>query len=93
LDGPSVRRRVIVSGRVQGVWFRESCRDVAAADSVSGWVRNLSTGAVEVVLEGAEDAVDRVVEWCREGPPRARVDSVDVRAEPPTGEAGFRVRL
>jgi acylphosphatase len=89
----AVRRRVIVSGRVQGVWFRESCRDAAAGGGVNGWVRNLADGTVEVVVEGPEAAVDRMVEWCREGPPRARVDSVDVHAEPPVGESGFRVRL
>jgi acylphosphatase len=87
-----VRRRVVVSGRVQGVWFRESCREQAAALGVSGWVRNLSDGRVEVVLEGAPAAVERVVTWCRHGPERARVDRSEVEAELPVGERGFRVR-
>jgi acylphosphatase len=87
-----VRRRVFVAGRVQGVWFRESCRDQAQATGVAGWVRNLADGRVEVVLEGPPGAVDEVLEWCRRGPRRARVDRVDVADEAPVGEQGFRVR-
>ncbi|MGH9032569.1 MAG: acylphosphatase [Acidimicrobiia bacterium] len=87
-----VRRRVLVAGRVQGVWFRESARDQATAVGVEGWVRNLGDGRVELVLEGPEAAVDRMVAWCRAGPPRARVDGVEVVAEVPVGERGFRVR-
>jgi acylphosphatase len=87
-----VRRGVSVAGRVQGVWFRESCRDRALAAGVAGWVRNLDDGRVEVVLEGPPAAVDEVVAWCRQGPPRARVDRVDVVDEEPVGERGFRVR-
>jgi acylphosphatase len=82
----------LVSGRVQGVWFRESCREQAVAAHVSGWVRNLSDGRVEVVLEGAPAAVGRVLRWCRAGTGRARVDGVEVLDETPVGEAGFRVR-
>lgn len=91
-SGPTVRRRVHVAGRVQGVWFRESCRDRAVAVGVSGWVRNLGDGRVEGVLEGPPAAVDEVVAWCRQGPARARVDRVDVVDEMPVGERGFRVR-
>jgi acylphosphatase len=87
-----VRRRVLVAGRVQGVWFRESCRDKAQAAGVGGWVRNLADGQVEVVLEGSPGAVDEVLAWCRRGPRRARVDRVDVVDEAPVGEQGFRVR-
>jgi len=87
-----VRRRVLVAGRVQGVWFRESCRDQAQAAGVAGWVRNLADGRVEVVLEGPPNAVDEVLAWCRRGPRRARVDGVDVVDEAPVGERGFRVR-
>ena len=87
-----MRRRVHVAGRVQGVWFRESCRDRALAAGVSGWVRNLGDGRVEVVLEGPAAAVDEVVAWCGRGPPRARVDRVDGVDEEPVGEQGFRVR-
>lgn len=86
-----VRRRVVVGGRVQGVWFRDSCRREARALGVTGWVRNRADGRVEAVLEGPADAVERMVGWCRKGPPRARVETIEVRAEAPTGEAGFRV--
>jgi len=83
---------VLVSGRVQGVWFRESCRDEAQLAGVGGWVRNLGDGRVEVVVEGSPAAVDRVVAWCHQGPRRARVDRVEVVDEAPVGESGFRVR-
>ena len=91
LNAPT-RVRVLVSGRVQGVWFRESCREFARGAGVSGWVRNLSDGRVEAVLEGPPPAVDRVVRWCHDGPSHARVDEVDAQVEEPVGETGFRVR-
>jgi len=87
-----VRRRVWISGRVQGVWFRESCREQADAMKVHGWVRNSVDGRVEAVLEGSDASVERLVAWCREGPRRARIDDVEVTVEEPLGEAGFRVR-
>jgi acylphosphatase len=87
-----VRRRALVSGLVQGVWFRESAREQAGAAGVDGWVRNLADVRVELVLEGPAPAVDRVLAWCREGPRRARVEGLEVVAEPPVGERGFRVR-
>jgi acylphosphatase len=83
---------VYVSGRVQGVWFRESCREEAQFAGVDGWVRNLGDGRVEVVLEGPRAAVERVLAWCRRGPRRARIDHVEVVDETPVGESGFRVR-
>ena len=92
MSGGTIRRRVCVSGRVQGVWFRESCRDQALAGGVAGWVRNLADGRVEVVLEGPPAAVDEVVAWCRRGPRRARVDGIEVVDEAAVGEQGFRVR-
>ena len=88
----TVRTRVFVSGRVQGVWFRESCREQAVAAGVSGWVRNLADGRVEAVFEGPEAAVERVVRWCHDGPRHARVDRVETQTEQPVGESGFRVR-
>jgi acylphosphatase len=88
----AVRRHLIVAGRVQGVWFRESCRREAVALGVSGWARNLSDGTVEVVLEGPRPAVERVIAWCRAGPERARVDRVDVEVGEAVGERAFRVR-
>jgi acylphosphatase len=86
------RRRVVVQGHVQGVFFRETLRRRAAPASVAGWVRNRADGAVEAVLEGERDAVERLVEFCREGPRGARVDWVDVVAEEPEGLAGFEIR-
>jgi acylphosphatase len=87
-----VRRRVVVSGRVQGVWFRESCREEAVALGVNGWVRNRGDGAVEAAFEGESGAVLAMVAWCRTGPPLAEVTDVEVVDEAPTGEHGFRVR-
>ena len=87
-----VRRRVMVGGRVQGVFFRASCRDRAVAIGVHGWVRNLDDGRVEVVAEGEPDAVDALVAWCRNGPPHALVTEVHVTTEAPEGLTGFRTR-
>jgi len=86
-----VRVRVVVTGRVQGVWFRDSCRDTARRERVAGWVRNRADGAVEAEFEGAPDAVERVVAWCREGPPRARVYTIGVTPVPTTGDPRFRI--
>jgi acylphosphatase len=88
----TVRRRVVVSGRVQGVWFRESCRREADARRVSGWVRNRPDGKVEAVFEGAADDVEALVGWCSIGPIRARVVRVEVIEELAAGESGFAVR-
>jgi acylphosphatase len=88
----TVRFRVVVSGSVQGVWFRESCRREAEARGVAGWVANRSDGSVEAVLEGRQPDVAEVVAWCRAGPSRAVVTGVDVAEEQPEGLVGFRVR-
>jgi len=87
-----IRRRVVVSGRVQGVWYRGTCRRVAVANGVAGWVRNLDDGRVEAAFEGPADAVERLVGWAREGPEHAAVTAVDVHDEPPEGLTGFEVR-
>lgn len=87
-----VRYRVVVRGRVQGVWYRESCRRVADGLAVDGWVRNRGDGTVEAVVEGPEAAVEKLLAWMGEGPARAVVVGVDARPEEPLGEAGFRVR-
>jgi acylphosphatase len=89
--GDVVRYRVIVSGRVQGVWYRESCRREAMAAGVGGWIRNNYDGTVEAVVEGPPPAVDRVVDWMRQGPRRAVVAGVDVVPQEPRGESGFVV--
>lgn len=86
------RVRLLVRGRVQGVWFRDSCREEAERLGVAGWARNLPDGSVEVVAEGGGDAVDALVAWCRAGPPQARVTDVEVRTEPPEGLSGFTAR-
>jgi len=80
-----------VSGRVQGVWFRESCRQRAQDAGVAGWACNLDDGRVEVWLEGDRDAVGAVLGWCRSGPSRASVTAVEVLDEPPAGLTGFAV--
>jgi acylphosphatase len=86
-----IRRRVVVHGRVQGVFFRDSTRRLAQQYRVSGWVANRWDGSVEAVFEGDEAAVERLVDFCRRGPRGAQVDSVDVREEEPEGLAGFDV--
>jgi acylphosphatase len=86
------RRHVWISGRVQGVWFRESCREQAHALGVAGWVRNLGDGRVEAVFEGPEAAVERMVVWCGTGPRSADVDTVEITTETVVGESGFTVR-
>jgi len=87
-----VRYRVVVTGRVQGVWFRESCRREAVGRGVAGSVRNRMDGTVEAVFEGPDAAVAEMVAWCRMGPPRADVTGVEVTGEPPAGAVGFQVR-
>ena len=87
----TARRRVVVRGRVQGVFFRDSCRQRAERAGVAGSVRNLDDGGLEAVFEGDEATVARLVEWCSQGPRGARVDSVDVAEEDPRGVSGFSV--
>lgn len=86
-----IRRKVVVHGRVQGVFFRETARGRAVAASVSGWTRNRPDGSVEAVFEGDPDPVERLIEFCRDGPRGARVDWVDVVSEEPEGLSGFSV--
>jgi acylphosphatase len=86
------RRRVIVSGRVQGVFFRDSVHRRAEAGGVTGWVRNTPDGTVEAVFEGDPAVVDELVDFCRRGPSRAEVTSVQVVEEEPEGLSGFQVR-
>ena len=87
-----IRRRVVVHGLVQGVFFRETVRRHALAAGVAGWVRNTREGTVEAVFEGNADAVETLVTLCHEGPRSARVDHVDVTDEPAEGLVGFAVR-
>jgi len=88
-----IRAIVCVSGRVQGVFFRSETQDEAMRHGLTGWVRNLPDGRVEAVFEGEKELVDKLIEFCRRGPPGARVANVEVVWENYTGEfRGFRVR-
>lgn len=87
-----IARRVVVTGRVQGVYFRAQTVEVASALGVHGWVANRSDGAVEAHLEGREAAVMQVIAWMHHGPVRAHVEAIDVSVVPATGVSGFAVR-
>ena len=86
-----IRRRVIVQGFVQGVFFRDSVRRLAAQRGVAGWVRNRPDGSVEAVFEGQADDVEALVEFCRTGPRGAHVESLEVVEEGPRDEHGFAI--
>lgn len=87
------RVHLFASGRVQGVWYRQGTAERARELGLAGWVRNLEDGRVEAVIEGEEGPLSQLVEYCREGPPLARVERLAVSEEPPTGEfAGFEAR-
>jgi acylphosphatase len=87
-----IRRRVIVHGRVQGVFFRDTARRLAAQRGVVGWARNVPDGTLEAVFEGEPEAVERLVTFCREGPRGAVVERVEVVDEEPEGLSGFSIR-
>ncbi|HVD65889.1 MAG TPA: acylphosphatase [Gaiellaceae bacterium] len=87
-----MRRRVVISGRVQGVFFRDSLRRLAEERGVAGWARNTPEGTVEAVFEGDPDDVERLVSFARRGPRDARVDDVRVLEEAAEGLAGFSIR-
>ena len=88
----AVRKRVVVRGRVQGVFFRDAAQRRASSRGVAGWVTNRSDGAVEAVFEGDPDAVDSLVEFMRKGPRSAEVSDVEVSDEDPEGLSSFDVR-
>jgi acylphosphatase len=88
----AVRKRVVVHGRVQGVFFRDSARERARSRGLAGWVSNRPDGAVEAVFEGEPEAVESLVRFCQGGPRGADVDHVDVSDEEPEGLLGFEVR-
>ena len=86
------RVRILISGRVQGVGFRASARDRAHQIGIDGWARNLADGRVEMVAEGAPDAIDAFLGWCAHGPQGARVTGVEIEDQEPAFEAGgFRI--
>jgi acylphosphatase len=80
------RAHLFISGLVQGVFFRDSLRREALQTGVTGWVRNRMDGRVEALMEGEQEEIQRLVEWCKIGPPAAEVDNVEVKFAAPTGE-------
>jgi acylphosphatase len=87
-----IRRRVVVHGRVQGVFFRDTARRMAQSRGLAGWVRNAPEGTVEAVFEGEAEPVDSLVRWCGQGPRGAVVERVEVTDEAPEGLTEFRIR-
>lgn len=92
MSGEAIARRVVVSGRVQGVAFRDATRREAATRAVAGWVRNRPDGTVEAHLEGAPGDVEAMLRFLHRGPPAARVDAVAVEEAPAAGGDGFAIR-
>ena len=87
------RIHIFVTGRVQGVFFRQSTRVIAIKNNVNGWVRNLDDGRVEIIAEGEIQNIDALVDWCKTGPANSRVDEFELSEENPTGEfENFEVR-
>lgn len=87
----TVRRRILVSGRVQGVFYRDSCRREADRIGVGGRASNLDDGRVEVIVEGEPDAVEAMIDWCRRGSDPANVTNIEVEEQEPQGEDRFHV--
>jgi acylphosphatase len=87
-----IRRRVVIHGRVQGVFFRDTARRMADSRRVAGWVSNRADGSVEAVFEGEPDEVESMIDFCREGPRGAEVERVEVSEEEPEGLSGFGIR-
>lgn len=88
-----VNVHVLISGRVQGVWFRASTKQVAKQLGLTGWVRNTSNGCVEAVFEGEERLINKMIEWCHQGPALSKVDNVEIINQEPTNDFnGFSIR-
>ncbi len=87
----TIARRLVIHGRVQGVFFRDTMRSLAREAGVSGWAANSHEGTVEAHLEGPAEAVERVVAFCREGPEWARVERVEVSEGSLEGLSGFQI--
>ena len=84
---------VLISGKVQGVWFRASTKQKAEELGITGWVRNTSDGKVEAVFEGEEKIVQKMIEWCHHGPPLAKVEHVEIKQQKPSnGFEGFSIK-
>jgi len=87
------RTHLFISGRVQGVFYRANTRDQARRLGLTGWVRNLPDGRVEAVVEGEEEKIKELIDWCHQGPPGAQVRGVELRWEDYRGEfADFEIR-
>ncbi|MFZ0043058.1 MAG: acylphosphatase [Solirubrobacteraceae bacterium] len=92
MSADTIRKHLVVHGKVQGVFFRDSVREKAENEGVSGWVANRDDGAVELVAEGPTEAVEEVINYARRGPASAHVERVDEHDEDPQGLDGFEVR-
>jgi len=84
--GEKIRAHLLISGMVQGVFFRKNAQREARAIGLIGWARNLIDGKVEIVCEGEKEKVEQFVEWCRQGPPLAKVENVEIEYRPYQGE-------
>ena len=88
----NIRAHLLISGKVQGVYFRKYTQEVSIKNTVNGWVQNLKNGDVECILEGSQRNVEKVIEWCHIGPQNSRVDKIDIKYETYTGEYhNFRI--
>lgn len=89
-----VAARLLIKGRVQGVFYRQTTKELARALSLTGWVRNLDDGRVEAYVQGDRSVLEQLIEWAKQGPPNARVDSVEVewQDQPPEMHLRFEVR-
>jgi acylphosphatase len=92
MSSETIRRRLVVHGKVQGVFFRDSTREAAQNEGVAGWASNRPDGSVEIVLEGPAEAVDSVAGYIRRGPSSARVDDIESYDEKPEGLSSFEIR-
>jgi len=90
-SGPIRRKRVVIHGKVQGVFFRDTMRRRAEARNVAGWVTNRGDGTVEAALEGRRADIEALLGFCRQGPAKAEVERVDVRDEEPENLTGFKI--
>lgn len=89
---PKIAAHVLISGRVQGVFYRASTQEMAQLKAVNGWVRNLPDGRVEALFEGTAEAVEAMIQWCHQGPPGARVTKVEVEYQQPQNLRGFEIQ-
>ena len=93
LSSEYIKVHLIISGKVQGVYFRKHTQDVSLQNYVYGWVKNLPNGNVECVLEGLKSNVDKVIIWCHQGPPNSRVENVEIKCEAFTGNfTDFKIK-